>query len=1141
MSSVSKRLSWISYLSSSLAAREQPSDDVISTTHVGDMDDRFDTWALPQSAQPQPHRMELPIYAHQQNIDHVLLGNWSDVSGPQTQAIWHVQSPCEEHVFLLGQIMRMALMAEFPSSLGDDDENDDENDDDDDDDDDDGNQGDSIQLSTKLIHIQHAHHRISGAAFVFDGYRYAQYHHGSSMTRQRTCLCFISIASSSSSQSSFSLDIDRFTLLEHHMPWLMHRIRAVQMHFPVTLDLLSDLAIRLINDALLDMLTSLDQASLCQPSPQSTIPETRSDLSLTVLSELYKDLFPKDFLARCVTSHLQTAGRAILMGKNATLINILLRSLLAIHAPYPKWVRLAANDSDGPPFHPHLWVQGIVLASAWTDLDLYRLFQSPWPTTLIHVDALLVHQTPALLPDYLSFQHRLLASLADHELSLHLAGSHRHHPQNPHPPSSSSSMPPSIPALIPVTESSRLVIQLLKSMYCSPAGLAGTILAASLSQLRAQARVILAFIRAEASLKHSSQHHHQNHHMHGSHTVASNSHLKPPAPATHSNTHHHQQHQQQQTSPASSTGTTTRPGSSRTAPHLDSEQEGQHIHAHSSPSLLAHAHRPHPHPHTTTSSTTLENSAPVEGPIPAAAADPVGTSRQTNSTRRGRTVGAFLQTLWAPLTHLKLGFSGLGLGGLGLGGLGGGRSGRKRGSGSLEAVVPAMMHLVLPAQCHAGHAGHGMGGDGALDVGSSMSFGAGSAGAPAAAAGIGSSGGAGGGGGLMSRARSASSLSVMGSAMMHSLHHSHAHAHSNFNTSTTHHHHQSTSNVRVLKNVTTQSELVYLVDNHAVLPIATTTTTNTTNTTSMNTVMVSPESPHPITHTCVSTVTETVPSPPPSLFSTGMSLSLSMTPLSTSMTPSTHVPTSASVPVSVSVVDDPRMSLKVPNGWQSTLKNALVQFHTQVQSSGSGTSSGSSGVTGGLLTYCKVREFMANNNSTSGSGSGGSTVMLGNHNTTCTPPNPTVTFPPTHANTNGKSSMTILRTLSGGRQNNNNNIISTGASTSMSGSGMKSQTAPSSPTSTYSFVGPKTPPSLRHGYEGTLSTPKERESHSGGASGGASGGGASGGGGSSKERNVSEWVRYQLTQPDVVVMLSMAEMEARGSGITRTLFHVLFH
>ncbi|WAR23180.1 CI072-like protein [Mya arenaria] len=101
----------------------------------------------------------------------------------------------------------------------------------------------------------------------------------------------------------------------------------------------------------------------------------------------------RDFLARCVASHLMTFGRSLVIGETAERINLVLNTLSMFNSESERHCSLPYCVKDPQLYHHDLYLQGLVKEDKHSVLPMTEITASRYPTTIIDLTSREVKQT----------------------------------------------------------------------------------------------------------------------------------------------------------------------------------------------------------------------------------------------------------------------------------------------------------------------------------------------------------------------------------------------------------------------------------------------------------------------------------------------------------------------------------------------------------------------------------------------------------------------------------------------------------------------------------------------------------------------------------------------------------------------------
>lgn len=102
----------------------------------------------------------------------------------------------------------------------------------------------------------------------------------------------------------------------------------------------------------------------------------------------------KDFLTRCVASHLMTFGRSLVLGETAERINLLLFTLSMFNSASERRCSLPlCVKNPQTSYHHDLYLQGLIKSKHRPELPMTEIVASQYPTTIIDLSSRVVRQT----------------------------------------------------------------------------------------------------------------------------------------------------------------------------------------------------------------------------------------------------------------------------------------------------------------------------------------------------------------------------------------------------------------------------------------------------------------------------------------------------------------------------------------------------------------------------------------------------------------------------------------------------------------------------------------------------------------------------------------------------------------------------
>lgn len=101
----------------------------------------------------------------------------------------------------------------------------------------------------------------------------------------------------------------------------------------------------------------------------------------------------RDFLTRCVASHLMTFGRTLVIGETAERINLVLYTLSMFNSQPERRCSLPLCVKDPQPYHHDFFLQGLIKEDNKQSLPMTEIVASRYPTTVIDLTTRDVKQT----------------------------------------------------------------------------------------------------------------------------------------------------------------------------------------------------------------------------------------------------------------------------------------------------------------------------------------------------------------------------------------------------------------------------------------------------------------------------------------------------------------------------------------------------------------------------------------------------------------------------------------------------------------------------------------------------------------------------------------------------------------------------
>ncbi|KAF7721095.1 hypothetical protein EC973_005413 [Apophysomyces ossiformis] len=119
----------------------------------------------------------------------------------------------------------------------------------------------------------------------------------------------------------------------------------------------------------------------------------------TILDHESRQLLDSPFIARVITSHLQTSGSTLIVGNSLTTINMMINTLALFLSPEER--NRSSHARKNHKYMPDLYLQGILIQDMeGTSSQMERVvLESVIPTTIVDMTRLIVKQT-LLLPQY---------------------------------------------------------------------------------------------------------------------------------------------------------------------------------------------------------------------------------------------------------------------------------------------------------------------------------------------------------------------------------------------------------------------------------------------------------------------------------------------------------------------------------------------------------------------------------------------------------------------------------------------------------------------------------------------------------------------------------------------------------------------
>lgn len=103
----------------------------------------------------------------------------------------------------------------------------------------------------------------------------------------------------------------------------------------------------------------------------------------------------RDFLSCCISSHLSTFGRSLVIGDKVDTVNMMLKTLSLFNSPKERCCSRLVQQNEPSQYHHDMWLQGQVQTSDHLDLPVPEILYSGYPTTLIDLSQKMVRESPA--------------------------------------------------------------------------------------------------------------------------------------------------------------------------------------------------------------------------------------------------------------------------------------------------------------------------------------------------------------------------------------------------------------------------------------------------------------------------------------------------------------------------------------------------------------------------------------------------------------------------------------------------------------------------------------------------------------------------------------------------------------------------
>lgn len=116
------------------------------------------------------------------------------------------------------------------------------------------------------------------------------------------------------------------------------------------------------------------------------------------LSETYfcpSHTLEREFLHNCITSHLVTFGKSLVIGDKEENINSMIHTLCMFNSEEEKRCSLLFSGEDSHQYHHDLWLQGMIRKPHHRiELPVNELLYSKYPSTVIDIAAMVIKQSP---------------------------------------------------------------------------------------------------------------------------------------------------------------------------------------------------------------------------------------------------------------------------------------------------------------------------------------------------------------------------------------------------------------------------------------------------------------------------------------------------------------------------------------------------------------------------------------------------------------------------------------------------------------------------------------------------------------------------------------------------------------------------
>ncbi|XP_061182176.1 guanine nucleotide exchange factor C9orf72-like [Saccostrea echinata] len=112
----------------------------------------------------------------------------------------------------------------------------------------------------------------------------------------------------------------------------------------------------------------------------------------------------RDFLSCCISSHLTTFGRSLVIGEKADNVNMMLKTLSLFNSPKERCCSRLVQQNESLQYHHDMWLQGQVQTSDHLDLPVSEILYSEYPSTVIDLSQKMVRESPTYT-DHVTYSH----------------------------------------------------------------------------------------------------------------------------------------------------------------------------------------------------------------------------------------------------------------------------------------------------------------------------------------------------------------------------------------------------------------------------------------------------------------------------------------------------------------------------------------------------------------------------------------------------------------------------------------------------------------------------------------------------------------------------------------------------------------